>query len=515
MDEISKQLKNEIDSLQDFIQQTEVEHLAAHWVDEMLPPFERVEETFTQSELREIVAALHQAKNQFHVNGTLTGKIDSLLKKYSDLLPQTLPANADPEVEEEAIDDLGSLFLDEEQASPLVFNNNEPTPNSENDLPSNNFGVGDLPSHIDFGQDEEQEEAAQIIDFGQDDELGDPPKTIDFGKDEPGDPPKTIDFGKDEPTSATTVDFGKDEVASAAEDLFKPVSFNGEDDSTAPSEDLLPSSREDLIKSADEPALPALNADSLFTDEDKPQALARQKSTPSATPGMPRQNREEPTESLVNIFSDKVSLDDLMSRLDISLPQQDVTQLQHQLRNKLNDRVVRTLQTNKLAAGQYILIPRISRFVKDGTLYPCTVKNLVKNYIALFGDIKDLMRYREHPFLNNEIPALDWAIITPESQRESLGKNYMEQLQTLRYLATSLNLPSNLVRRRSLVEVIYDLIVGRMVLSKTFQKQSLDWTSSGPSKTDYICVHYADNGIRIRDLPRTTHNRSIGFCPNW
>ena len=91
----------------------------------------------------------------------------------------------------------------------------------------------------------------------------------------------------------------------------------------------------------------------------------------------------------------------------------------------------------------------------------------------------------------------------------------MEQMQTLRYLATSLNLPSNLVRRRSLVEVIYDLIVGRMVLSKTFQQQSLDWTSSGPSKTDYVCVHYADNGIRIRDLPRTTHNRSIGFCPNW
>jgi hypothetical protein len=460
VDEISKQLKNEIDSLQDFIQQTEVEHLAAQWVGEMLPPFEGVEESFTQSELGEIVAALHQAKNQYHVNGTHTGKIDSLLKKYSDLLPQTLPTNADPEVEEEAIDDLGSLFLDGEEA--------------------------DFPSHIDFGQDEDQEE-----------------------------PTKTIDFGKDGPTSATTVDFGKDEPASAAEDLFKPVSFNGEEDSTAPSEDLFPSSREESIKSADEPALPALNVDNLFADEDKTQALARQNSTPSATPGMPRQNREEPTESLVNIFSDQVSLDDLMSRLDISLPQQDVTQLQHQLRNKLNDRVVRTLQTNKLAAGQYILIPRISRFVKNGTLYPCTVKNLVKNYIALFGDIKDLMRYREHPFLNNETPALDWAIITPESQRESLGKNYMEQLQTLRYLANSLNLPSNLVRRRSLVEVIYDLIVGRMVLSKTFQQQSLDWTSSGPSKTDYVCVHYADNGIRIRDLPRTTHNRSIGFCPNW
>tara|TARA_Y100000588_G_C14244572_1_gene920870 strand:- start:1206 stop:1478 length:273 start_codon:yes stop_codon:yes gene_type:complete len=89
----------------------------------------------------------------------------------------------------------------------------------------------------------------------------------------------------------------------------------------------------------------------------------------------------------------------------------------------------------------------------------------------------------------------------------------MEQMQTLRYLATSLNLPSNLVRRRTLIEAIYDIIVDRMVLGKTFQRQSLDWTYSGSTKTDYVCTHYSDNGI-ITDLPRTTHNRSLGFCPN-
>lgn len=144
-----------------------------------------------------------------------------------------------------------------------------------------------------------------------------------------------------------------------------------------------------------------------------------------------------------------------------------------------------------------------------------TVKNMAKRYIGLFGDIRDLMRYRNDSMMSIEVPEPGWALITAEGARESLGKNYMEQNQYLRYLSTSLSIPSHLVRRRTMVESIYDLIVGELVLGEHLQRVSLDWTSSTPTKNDFVCVYYPDEGIRIRDLSRVTHHRSLGVTPNW
>lgn len=102
-----------------------------------------------------------------------------------------------------------------------------------------------------------------------------------------------------------------------------------------------------------------------------------------------------------------------------------------------------------------------------------------------------------------------------ESPREGLGKNYMQQNQYLRYLSTSMSLPANLVRRRTMVEALYDLIVGELVLGQHFQRTTLDWTSSTPAKNEYICVYYPEEGIRVRDLSRVTHHKSLGVTPNW
>ena len=162
-----------------------------------------------------------------------------------------------------------------------------------------------------------------------------------------------------------------------------------------------------------------------------------------------------------------------------------------------------------------MLLPRIPRFVDNGIEVPCTVKNLARCFPQCFANIRDLMRYRNEPMMTSEIPEPGWALITPEAPRESLGKNYMEQNQYLRYLATSLVIPSHLIRRRTLVEGIYDLIVGQMVLGKQLQKQSLDWTASTSAKNEYVCIYHVPEGIRVRDMSRTAHHPSLGVCPNW
>ena len=91
----------------------------------------------------------------------------------------------------------------------------------------------------------------------------------------------------------------------------------------------------------------------------------------------------------------------------------------------------------------------------------------------------------------------------------------MEQTQYIRYLAAKAGVPSHAVRRRTLVESVFDLIVGRLVLGEPLQQRTVDWTSSGPTRSDYVCVYCADNGIRMRDLPRTKHNSALGAVPTW
>ena len=246
----------------------------------------------------------------------------------------------------------------------------------------------------------------------------------------------------------------------------------------------------------------------------KPPPDRPQRAPKEPTPGMPRRELEEVAAS-VNIFSDTIALDDLQAALDIAIPAEDLTQLENRLRARLTDKVVATLRESRQAEGQYILMPRITRFIHGGTVVPCTLRNLAKTFFKLFGDLRDLRPYVTDRVMTGELPELGWSLITPEAPRESLAKSHMDQNQYIRYLATSLGIPSHMVRRRTLVEAVYDAVVGRLVLGKSLQRQTLDWTASSASKNDFLCMYSADEGIRIRQLARTTRHPALGACPNW
>ena len=220
--------------------------------------------------------------------------------------------------------------------------------------------------------------------------------------------------------------------------------------------------------------------------------------------------------SLYAIFAHTISVDDVAAALDLDIPGPDRILLDQQLRVRLNGRVVAALREDKTAQKQYILLPRLARARQHtGGMLPLTVKNLAKRYISLFGDIRDLIRYRNDSMMSTEVPELGWAFITMESPKEGLGKNYMEQNQFLHHLSTSLSLPAHLLRRRTMVEAIYDLILGELILGQHLQRRSLDWTASSPAKNDYVCVYYPEEGIRVRDLSRVSHHPSLGVTPNW
>ena len=401
MDEISRQLKEEIESLQEYIQRFETRFLANKWTAEILDPFEQIQSEFESGELKKILIALYQAKHRFSVNGPLSTRIEAILQQYPELLAEALAESRIP----------------------------EETPNE------------DTSSDASFEQ---------------------------------------ISFGPE-------VDSASSEAA--------PV--HGEDTS----------SLDELFESPQ--AAPPLDEGKATT-----RLTPEPRDTPPPRSSVPAQ--DHPAKSTtVDIFAEKVVLDDLLACLDISLPKGDVTQLEQKLQHKLQSGIVPALENHRAAEKQFVLMPRFSRFVHHGTSYPCTVQNLVQVFSHLFGKNKNLLRYREYPFATSATPEPGWFLITPEAPRETLGLSYMEQNQSLRIMGPTVGLPSHTVRRRTMAEAVFDLIVGGSLLNAPLQRHTLDWTSDGPTKKSFTCVFYSEQGIRIRDLLRTTRHRALGFCPNW
>lgn len=380
----------------------------------------------------------------------------------------------------------------------------------------------------------DEDDYDSISDFDQDEASGD--RFVDFGKDEEAD---LFDTAHGATGADGTASSPRDSPADAPEtrpnDLFGDSSASEseeEDDDYGEAEES-PDSPKGLFAGGED--APESGSRSLDREAvDRPQRgntiAERAGQADAASQGRRPQRFSTETESkirdgrsttsesetpTVEICSARVGLKELFSSLDIQIPQQDVTQLNHALKNKFQSKPVIALQNNPSSEGQYVLIPRLNRFFHKGQLYSCTVKNLARTYFRLFADIKDLTQYKGAPFLNSEAPNLGWAIVMREAQRDSLDKDFMQQNQCMRQLANAIGTPSHFVRRRSLVEAIYDLIVGRLVLDEAFLTQTIDWTASGPSKSEFVCTYYSDEGIRLRHWPRTQHNRALGVCPNW
>ena len=344
MEKISRHLRDEIDSLQTLMRGTEDNLLATSWTAALLGPFEKYETQFEVGETRNVITALHQARNRFGVNSDLADRIDAILVRHAELLPP--------------------------------------------------------------------EEAGRQPGIG---------------------------------------------AVSGAK----------------------PSRR-------------------------------LQSSVPEATVGEAR-----PAVGPIDIFGHRISMEDMLACLDVATAESDTALMHQKMQQRQDDGVIQALQNHHHAEGCYLLLPRVSRIVCDGGTFPCTVSNLVRWYPRLFGDVGDLVPYRGDALIESETPEPGWAIVQPESLPETLGRSFDEQNQTLRITGPGVGLPSHMVRRRTLVEAVFDMIVCRLVLNMRIQRDTADWTSSGANRRSNTSVFFADDGIRIRDLTRATKHGILGCTPTW
>lgn len=386
MDQIAEQLRTEIQSLEEHIKRSGNRLLVTHWVDDLIEPFEQIEDTLDADDLRTVVTAIHHARNHFRVNGHLADRLDDILARHagliSDLTPAApdleaaayenvmLPPDADPG-DTMATDEAGSLFIDEDHEDD----------DAELVSPVNiDFGRDDeIPADsIDFGKDADLEVEGASIDFGTDED--EDASTVDFGRDhdKADEADGVIDFGRDEPTSdapGISIDFGADDAAA------EPLVANASPDQDAGEIKIDFGGQQDTAASAPGSDMPSGSSDDLFAGSPPGAKVDTQArgGTPSRTGQAEDKSRvgslkapaAQEAESLFSIFSHRISVDDLAAGLDINISAQDRTFLEQKLKAKLNDRVVAALRASKSAEKQYILMPRIPRAIESsGTPYP-------------------------------------------------------------------------------------------------------------------------------------------------
>ena len=232
----------------------------------------------------------------------------------------------------------------------------------------------------------------------------------------------------------------------------------------------------------------------------------------------PEQEGEEtsPAELLAKITY-QVSLDDLEKQLGIQVIPEDRMRLDRQLAKKMREPAIRALLEGAEEEGvTLVMLPRLPRFIREGQLFKVTGANLVRSYPQLFENVQQVvLKLRTEPFFLQESPELDWSIFTTEVLPDSREKTYMQQKQALKQHAQRYQSNERRVRRRNMIDALYDLVIIKLIHDQNLLSETVDLTESKIGRQNLAFINFGENGIRISDIGRQQTHAQLGVCPSW
>ena len=226
---------------------------------------------------------------------------------------------------------------------------------------------------------------------------------------------------------------------------------------------------------------------------------------------------ESSAADLLGNIAYQVSLDDIEKRLGIQTIPEDRTRLDRQLAQKMRDPSIRALLEGATEEGVTLaLLPRLPRFIREGQLFQVNGVNLVRSYPQFFENVQQIvLKLRTEAFFLQQSPDLDWAIVTTEILNDSRQKTYMQQKQALKTHAQRYQATERRVRRRNIIDALYDLVVIKLVHGVNMLSETVDLTESKVGRQNLAFINYGENGIRISDIGRRQTHPQLGVCPNW
>ncbi len=228
---------------------------------------------------------------------------------------------------------------------------------------------------------------------------------------------------------------------------------------------------------------------------------------------------QEPPEDELNLdaLAYQVSLDDMEQYLGVSVLPDDRRNLDKRWQAKVRDTSLQNLLGDAASMQHpYAILPRLPRFLKGGKTVNVTVVELLRNYPQLFESPAQVINsYKTQKFFSRENPALDWVIVACEALPESLERSSMEQKAFMRQYAQSFRVPEGRIRRRSLIEALYALIVINVITKENIQSKTVDITESRVGRDNFACINFGDQGVKIGDVDRTQRSPHMGVSPGW
>ena len=226
---------------------------------------------------------------------------------------------------------------------------------------------------------------------------------------------------------------------------------------------------------------------------------------------------ESNTADLLAKITYQVSLDDLEKKLGIQVIPEDRLRLDRQLAKKMREPTIRALLEGAEKEGVTLaILPRLPRWIRAGQLFTVTGANMVRGYPQFFDNVQQVvLKLRTESFFLQESPELDWAIFTCEVLPSSREKSYMQQKQALNEHAERYQSNELRVRRRNLIDTIYDLIIIKFVYDQNLLSETVDLTESKIGRQNLAVINFGENGIRISDIARQQTHALLGVCPSW
>ena len=223
------------------------------------------------------------------------------------------------------------------------------------------------------------------------------------------------------------------------------------------------------------------------------------------------------TADLLAKITYQVSLDDLERKLGIQVVPEDRIKLDLQLAKKMREPAILALLEGAEKEGVTLaILPRLPRCIRAGQLFKVTGANMVRGYPQFFDNVQQVvLKLRTESFFLQESPELDWAIFSCEVLPDSRNKNYMQQKLVLKQHAQRYQSNELRVRRRNLIDTIYDLIMIKLVHDQNLLSETVDLTESKIGRQNLAFINFGEDGIRISDIARQKTHAQLGVCPSW
>ncbi len=163
------------------------------------------------------------------------------------------------------------------------------------------------------------------------------------------------------------------------------------------------------------------------------------------------------------------------------------------------------LRLDRDEAGPLTLLRLIERFPRDFD------QRLLRTAGYL---LKDDWGIQLEPLAATDTCAAGWTLVRKAILNETRNLPYEEQESALGQYAATLGIPRPCLRRRSAVEIAYDLILYQHARGERLLASTWDWSASRTVDSGYLNVGgFGRDGMQILSYSPAVRHGALGVCP--